>query len=248
MLLEQRLEEIVKIVSEKGSVTVQELMEKFNTSESTIRRDLTSLHNSGRLIKVHGGALALDPNFMSKDDDVESRQLLNQSEKGEIAKYAASLIKPNDFVYLDAGTTTERMIPYLTVKDSVYVTNSISIAYKLGKASLTTFILGGELKSSTEAVIGGEAILGLSKYNFTKGFFGTNGVSHQHGFTTPDTNEAMVKKIALSRCKERFILSDSSKFNQISPICFADFSEATVITTKLKDNTYKQYNNILEVK
>lgn len=246
MLLEQRLEEIVKLVEEKRSVTVQELTEQFSASESTIRRDLTTLHSNGRLIKVHGGAIALDSNFNAKDDDIESRQLLFQAEKSEIARYAASLIKANDFVYLDSGTTTEHMIPYLSEKNAVYVTNSISIAKKLAKSSLTSFIIGGELKPSTEAIVGSDAILNLSKYNFTKGFFGTNGISAQLGFTTPDVSEAMVKKAALLRCRDAYILSDSSKFNQICPVTFAEFFEANIITTKIKDNTFKQYNTILE--
>lgn len=247
MLVEQRLEAIIKIVDEKRSVTVQELMELFDASESTIRRDLTALHSNGRLIKVHGGALALGSNYNTKDDDIESRQLLNQTEKNLIAQYAASLIRENDFVYLDSGTTTECMIPYITQKKAVFVTNSITNAKKLTKAGLTTYIIGGELKASTEAIVGNEAILNLNKYNFTKGFFGTNGISIQFGFTTPDLNEAMVKKAAFLRCSDRYILCDPSKFNQISPITFAGFSEAKIITTKMMDENYSQCNNILEV-
>lgn len=247
VLVEQRFEEILKIVDEKRSVTVQELMDLLETSESTIRRDLTTLHSNGRLIKVHGGAIALGSNYNTKDDFVEARQALNLKDKKKIARYAASLIRANDFVYLDAGTTTEYLIDYLEEKRAVFVTNAISHAQKLVKAGCTVYLIGGELKASTEAIVGNEAILNINKYNFTKGFFGSNGVSLKIGFTTPDLNEAMVKKAAFARCSDRYILCDPTKFNQISPITFASFSESKIITTSLEDTSYKQCSNILEV-
>ncbi|SFR69556.1 DeoR/GlpR family DNA-binding transcription regulator [Anaeromicropila populeti] len=247
MLAEQRFEEIIRIVEEKKSVTVQELMEIFEASDSTIRRDLIALHLQGKLIKVHGGAIALSSYYNTKDDDVEFRQSRNAEDKNKIAKYAAQLIKANDFVYLDAGTTTGAMIPYITETTVTFVTNSISNAGKLIKAGCKVFIIGGEVKASTEAIAGNEAVFNLNKYNFTKGFFGTNGISRQFGFTTPDLNEAMVKKAALERCKDGYILGDSSKFNQLSPITFADFTRAKVITTIVKDDNYKNCSNILEV-
>lgn len=247
VLVEQRFEEILKIVDEQRSVTVQELMDLLEASESTIRRDLTSLHSNGRLIKVHGGAIALGSNYNTKDDYVESRQTLNSDEKRVIARYAASLIRANDFVYLDAGTTTEYLIDYLEEKNAVFVTNAIAHARKLIKSGCTVYLIGGELKASTEAIVGNEAILNLNKYNFTKGFFGTNGVSMKIGFTTPDLNEAMVKKAAFARCSDSYVLCDSSKFNQICPITFAEFAESKIITTNLEDTRYKQCKNILEV-
>ena len=247
MLAEQRFEEILKLVKEKRSVTVQELMEILNASESTIRRDLTALHSSGKLVKVHGGAIALDSNYNTKDDDVSSRQNLNSEEKEQIAAYAASLITDNDFVYLDAGTTTGCIIPYIKETNAVFVTNSISNAQKLIKRGFAVNIIGGELKASTEAVVGSEAILNLSKYNFTKGFFGSNGICMDFGFTTPDVNEAMVKKTALLRCSKAYVLGDSSKFSQISPISFAEFLQADIITTRIKEQKYKDCSNLVEV-
>lgn len=247
MLAEQRFDEILKLVEEKRSITVQELMELFDASESTIRRDLTALHSSGKLIKVYGGAIALGSNYNTKDEDVASRQTMNSDEKEQIAKYAASLITGNDFVYLDAGTTTGCMIPYMKETNAVFVTNSISNAQKLIKRGFTVNIIGGELKASTEAIVGSEAILNLSKYNFTKGFFGSNGICIDFGFTTPDVNEAMVKKTALLRCSKGYVLGDSSKFSQISPISFAEFQQAEIITTRVKEQKYKNCSNIVEV-
>ena len=103
MLLEKRLEQILKLVEQNGSVSVQELTELLGASESTIRRDLTLLSEEGRVNKVHGGATAINF-YYDKDEDVESRKNLNKEEKIEIAKYAASLI-PVSYTHLRAHET-----------------------------------------------------------------------------------------------------------------------------------------------
>lgn len=77
----------------------------------------------------------------------------------------------------------------------------------------------------------------LKKYNFSKGFFGTNGVSNKSGYTTPDVNEAMVKREAIKRCMESFILADESKLDEVSFITFANISDSTLITSKTNGNS-----------
>ena len=127
MLAQERFERILEILREKQSVTVVELTEKLNTSESTIRRDLTELNRQGLLIKVHGGATAIK-SVLSREEEVITKSKKHQEEKRKIAKYAASLINKEDIVYLDAGTTTEMMLDYLREYDVIYVTNGITHA------------------------------------------------------------------------------------------------------------------------
>ena len=105
-------------------------------------------------------------------------------------------------------------------------------------------LIGGELKGSTEAVIGSQAMQMLKNYHFTKGFFGTNGISSKAGYTTPDINEALVKKAAMQKCSKSFIVCDSSKFNTISAVTFASFREATVVTN-LCPAEFSKYKNII---
>lgn len=247
VLAEERFHEILQLVNERRAVTVQELTELLATSESTIRRDLTVLHNQGRLIKVHGGATALDASFAATDDSVAVREDLNREEKNRIARYAASLVTAEDFVFLDAGTTTGLMIDYLTEKRAVFVTDATVHAKRLAQKGFRVLVLGGEMKLSTEALVGAETVTALRRYNFTKGFFGTNGISLHHGFSTPDISEALVKEQAVRQCRERFVLSDASKFSKISPVTFARFSDAVVITTSLDDSRYQNCTNIFEV-
>ena len=238
MLAQERFERILEILREKQSVTVVELTEKLNTSESTIRRDLTELNRQGLLIKVHGGATAIK-SVLSREEEVITKSKKHQEEKRKIAKYAASLINKEDIVYLDAGTTTEMMLDYLREYDVIYVTNGITHARKL--------LIGGEIKAVTEALVGEEALEQLDKYNFTKGFFGTNGIDLKRGFTTPDQKEAAVKKKAMEQCQKTYILSDASKFNVISTIKFADLKKAEIITDHLENKEFKRITNIEEV-
>lgn len=247
MLTEERYELILQEINKNSVVYVSELVTLLDTSESTIRRDLNALHKAGKLKKVHGGATALDKGINTKEDMVSVRQKLHTDEKVQIAKYAASLIEPGDFVYIDAGTTTEVMINFIEEKEAIFVTNGIAHGKKLVEKQCKTFILGGEIKWATEATIGVEAINSLKKYNFTKGFFGTNGISKNRGYTTPDINEALVKEEALSRTRNAYVLSDNSKFDEISSVTFGELYKAAIITTTIEDNEYKELTEVLEV-
>ena len=157
MLTEERFAQILRIVNEEKSVTVQDLKERLHTSESTIRRDLTVLDQKKLLVKVHGGATVLEMDYTAKDIAVASRMNQNTEEKKEIGKFAADLIESDDFVYLDAGTTVSHMLEYITSKDAVFVTNGISHAQMLTRKGFTVYLLGGMLKPATEAVIGLQA-------------------------------------------------------------------------------------------
>lgn len=248
MLTEERLQKIVSYVTEKQSITVAQLTDLLDASEATIRRDLNFLHQEGLILKVRGGAIAKDTTLMTKDDTVSKRKEQNIEEKVKIARYAATLLEPNDFVYLDAGTTTEMMIDYLQERQVTFVTNAISHGKKLTEKGYTTYILGGELKLATEAIVGEIAIASLEQYHFTKGFWGANGIDDKQGITTPEMKEARLKKQGIRQCKTPYVLCDSSKFSKVSSVTFASFNEVNIITNKLNDKRYQQYKNIKEVK
>lgn len=246
MLTQERQTAILHLVEEKGSATVAELTALLNSSESTIRRDLASMDAGGLLHKVHGGATALQNNFSREEYGVAVKHGLYQKEKSSIAKQAAAFVKPGDLVYLDAGTTTEQMADFLTCTDAVYLTNGIQTARRLAQRGLTVYVPAGRVKSATEAIVGSEAHLSLSRYNFTIGFFGTNGITLREGFTTPDLGEARVKSTAFSRCQRRVVLADPSKFGVLAAVSFAALPEAEILTTKLPDPQYRSATTILE--
>lgn len=248
MLSEERFNRILIELKNKKAVTVTELVNLLNTSESTIRRDLTTLDKMGKLIKVHGGATSVDfdNELVTEEKDFLSKLNLNYDEKRLIAEYAATLIKSKDFVYIDAGTSTDLMIDFINVSDAVYVTNGIDHCKKLHERGCKVYIVGGEVKSSTGAIIGAEVISSLEKYNFTKGFFGTNGISQKCGFTTPDINEGLVKMEAIKRCNRSYVLADTSKFNKIKSFTFADIKDSTIITTHLNNKNIKKITDVIE--
>ena len=231
MFTEERYNIILQELKNRGIVSVTELVKLLDASESTVRRDLNSLHNDGQLKKIHGGAISIGDNTSRHDYKVNVRKTLNTEEKHKIAKYAAGLIKNDDIIYLDAGTTTEALIDYIEADRVLVVTNGIVHAKKLLERGIRTFIIGGEVKIATEAIIGSSAVDDLKKYNFSKGFFGTNGVSNRNGYTTPDVNEAMVKKEAIKRCIEPYVLADESKIEEVSFVTFANISDSSLITS-----------------
>lgn len=245
MLTEHRQEVILNIVNEKGSITVSELREMFGISESTARRDLTELDKAGKLTKVFGGAIAIEGPVTTTELSVVQKLEVNIEEKRKIAKYAASLIQADDFVFIDAGTTTECMIDYITCKEATYITNAVLHGRKMAQKGLKVIMIGGELKAITEAIVGGQALLDINKYHFTKGFFGTNGVSMKNGFTTPDQSEAMTKSAALSNSAEGYILADADKFRKTSSVTFASFDDAIIITNVSPTGHYANCKNII---
>lgn len=247
MLTETRQEEILQLLNIHGSVTVQELTEHFQASESTIRRDLNVLDKKGALTKVFGGAVRRESAITTQEEQVSLRRELHQEAKIRIARYAAALIQPDDFIYLDAGTTTGCMIPFLTERSAVFVTNAVAHALRLAENGFRVILIGGELKAATEAIVGNEAYVTLQKYHFTKGFFGTNGADRSFGFTTPDINEAMIKECAMKHTAKPYVLCDSSKFHQISPVGFGEFSLAQVLTDRLPEETFRGLKNITVV-
>ena len=247
MLTEERFKLILDILKEKKSITVSELVEELKISESTVRRDLTSLSKMGKLNKVHGGATFLEESYNNEELDVKIKHTLNVDEKKRIGKFAASLIEEGDFIYIDAGTSTELMIDYINEKKAIYVTNGIVHAKKLVQKGLEAFILGGQIKLSTEAIIGIEAVNNIRKYNFTKCFVGTNGIDLKAKFTTPDVNEALLKNEAMNRSKKVYVLSDVSKFNKISSITFGNLDKTIIITTKVNEKKFMNNKNIVEV-
>ena len=237
MLAEERFAQIIDLLSEKRSATVQELCEALNASESTIRRDLTELDRLGKLNKVHGGATLPDSQFLAEEPTMDAKQSLAIAEKRAIAKAAATLIRPQDFVYIDAGTTTLALVQVLSgsALEAHYVTNGIAHARLLAQKGCKVFVPGGMLRPNTEAIVGAAAVASLQAYNFTKAFLGANGVDLQAGFTTPDPEEAAVKATA-----------DSTKFARVYPAVITELRGGAILTDRCPSPQYAKQTLVKE--
>lgn len=247
LLTEERHTIILEALARQRSVNLAELCEMLDASESTVRRDLAMLDENGMLLKVRGGAMALGENFTSMEHNVEEKANMFVEEKTAIARYAASLIEDGDFVYLDAGTTTEKMIGFIPSKSVTFVTNAFINAKQLAQRGFKVLILPGEVKLSTEAIVGADAVIALTRYNFTKCFMGVNGISIRGGFSTPDVSEAAVKSTAVTRSKEAYILGDHSKFGKITASKFAELKKGQIITDKATSKKYSSETTVKEV-
>lgn len=248
MLTEERYSIILEQIRQNNSVTLTELCKLLGASESTVRRDLTSLDERGLIKKVHGGAISTDDHSLNLvEHDVMSKSTMFTEEKIAIARFAASLVDDGDFVFIDAGTTTEKMIDFLPDKKVTFVTNAFVHAKKLAQRGFVVYIPAGEIKVTTEAIVGAECVSSLQGYNFTKSFIGVNGISLSAGISTPDVNEASVKSVVVQNSKTAYILADHSKFDQIASVTFAQLGRVRIITDKLKDKKYLTKANIKEV-
>src|SRR5699024_9831723 len=142
--------------------------------------------------RIHG--VARSTYQLEEELSVSEKSSKNIQEKQTIAKLAASLVKENDVIYIDAGTTTLAMINFLTAKNITVVTNGVAHASLLADKEIQAFLLGGRVKYSTKAVIGTDSLRDLKSYQFNKAFLGTNGIHLEYGYTTPDPDEAALKK------------------------------------------------------
>ena len=157
MFAEQRRRQILQILDTHGSTTLTELTRLLGASESTVRRDLQEMDNKGLLVRVFGGAMSKNSKTDLREEDVSEKQTINIAEKQRIGKYAAALIKPDDFVYIDAGTTTGSMIPFITEYSAVYVTNAVAHGLELARRGFRVNLVGGEIRGVTEAIVGNAA-------------------------------------------------------------------------------------------
>ena len=239
MLSQDRQALILDIIKEQGSITVTRLTEILETSESTVRRDLSFLANKGKINKVHGGATAISQEFIKLEDNIEEKLTKNTDEKSKIAQYAASQVQDDDFVFIDAGTTTLLM--------TTFITNGIDHAKQLAKNGCNVIVLGGKLKQSTEAIIGLVAAKNLQNYSFTKAFIGANGISEKQGYTTPDTEEAMLKAVTIEKSFVTYVLADFSKFDKVSAVSFGSIDCACIVTDKCPNAKLKKLTVIKEV-
>ena len=246
MLAEQRARAILQQLSQHQTVSVTELCRTTGASEATIRRDLNALADRGKLVKIHGGATTLEEEFLAREPDPATKQSYAR-EKERIARYAASLVGEDDVVFLDTGTTVLHMAQYLKDSTALFVTSSIDLAGMLSAFERQVYVLGGMLKPGTVDIVGAEALDALRRYNFTKAFLGTSGVSVNQGFTTPDPEAAALKILAASRAKSVYMLADSSKFDRITAAAILPLDGVEIITDKLPDRKYLDSTDVIAV-
>ncbi|MDO4670408.1 MAG: DeoR/GlpR family DNA-binding transcription regulator [Aerococcus sp.] len=231
MLTEERQERIKQLVDRESVVQIRDLVRTFNVSESTIRRDLADLERAGRIKRLHGGAKSL--RSLVDEPSLKEKRIINQTAKANIAKRAALAVEDGDVLFLDAGTTTLAMVPFMAHKAVTMVTNSVEAASLALEYEIDTILLGGRLKQGTGAIIGSVAQSQLANYRFQKAFMGMNAITASDGYMTPDVEEAEIKRQVMQCSQCNYVLVDRSKFDQQSFCQVAPLKLATLITEPL---------------
>lgn len=246
MLTNERHDFILNLLEEKRTVKLQELVEKTDASESTLRRDLTELENMGKLERVFGGAILPSRNL--QEPSIADKSTRNLMEKKAVAEFAATFVQEGDSVFLDAGTTTLQMIPFLKDKNPVVVTNGLPLAESLNDHGITTYLTGGLLKPRTGAFVGSGTLMALGTYHFDICFLGVNGFHMEYGYTTPDPEEAAIKRMASSHSKMTYMLADHSKIHKVSFAKIMDLQEASLIVDRLEAADQAEFEKLTSVK
>ncbi len=231
---EERRNVILDILKRKGKVTVQELVERFNVSSVTIRKDLEFLESNGSIVRTHGGAMLADHsksewNFLKKIHQKEA-------EKKRIAKKIVSLIEDGDTVILDSSSTNYYVTYELRHADFssiTVVTNNVFIAGKLIEQGVEVIVLGGVVRENSLSLVGPWALRFLEEINVDKAFLGTTGFSIEKGFMTPSIVEADVKRAMIKSASKVYVVTDSTKFHRSAFASFAMPEEIDGVITDI---------------
>lgn len=210
-----------------------ELIDMFKMSPATIRNDLRELETAELIKRTHGGAIPADSVRVGFELDATRKIVKNQSLKEIIAKKAASLIEDGDIVILDTGTTTLEMAAWLHDKKNLTViVNDLQLALALEKYEhIHVVVVGGSLRKGFHCTVGPLAINLLKELNVDKVFLGTNCFTVSKGCTTPDINQAEVKKMMMHIANQTILLCDSTKIGKNSFIQFARAEDIDLLIT-----------------
>lgn len=209
----ERQEEILKILEKNKSISVNKLSNLLYASPPTIRRDLTSLENQGKILRTHGGAILRQsaegeiPLMLREDQNKTSKQI--------IAEKASKYVNNGDVIFLDASSTAAHLVPFLkNFKDIIIITNSPKTSIKLGEENIKNYCTGGLLLSHSIAYIGNEAENFISRINADVFFFSSRGYTENGYITDSSIEEAAVKKAMMRNAAKAFYMCDSSKKNK----------------------------------
>ncbi|TFV57592.1 DeoR/GlpR transcriptional regulator [Mycobacterium sp. PS03-16] len=243
MYAEERQQAIATLVMENGRASVAELAAAYDVTTETVRRDLAVLDRAGLVRRVHGGAVPARSLHLV-EAGVGERENSRADYKNAIAAAAVDYCPVGGgSMLLDAGTTTARIAAALpTDRELVVVTNSVPIAARLaGVPSVHLQLLGGRVRGLTQAAVGEQTLRVLDHLRVDVAFLGTNGITARHGLSTPDSEEAAVKRAMVSAANYVVVAADSSKIGREEFVRFAPIERVdTLITDREIDDAHRR--------
>jgi len=226
----ERQDWICEKLQKDNYISIKAIQEQFpDVSRVTIHRDLLYLEDRGRLIRVRGGAKALQ---YQNEPIFDERSRSNVTGKLRMAKKAAELIGSSVSIFLDAGTSIALLAKEIPDKNMIITTTSPAIVGELCKLIKPSINLcGGTINKNNLAVSGQRTLDELELINIDVAFIGASGVSVTSGFVCGQESDMLVKKKALERARTRVLLCDSEKFGRVLPFTFANWSDIDYIIT-----------------
>ena len=214
MIPEQRQKELVRLLRTAGVLSIRDLTELMKVSHMTVRRDISSLEESGQVVAVQGGVRLAESSGVEPPAERSSRAQLELPRKQAIGELASTLVGDNMVVFLDAGTTCESVVPFLAARKGVtVVTNDYYVVAALfDYPEIETIHTGGTVDVASRSSSGPLAAATLAAVNVDVCFLSTGTWDVQHGVTTPSTEKVVLKRAAMAAAATSVLLADSTKF------------------------------------
>lgn len=246
-----RLKKIEDLLTQNGSVTINNLSLLLKVSEETIRRDLDKLSKTIKFKRVRGGAYL----FQTSDIEVpvKIREEMYVKEKKIIGEQSVSFIEEGDTIMLDSSTTALYIAKILNKKNkkATVITNSSQIINELSENKLIEVIcLGGKLRRSTKSFVGSAATGNLKNLFGDKSFVSCTSINLEFGITDNNNLEAEIRRMMFKNSVKKFLVVDHTKFDKpaINKICDLKDIDVLIIDKKISEKYMKILNkNKVEV-
>lgn len=239
MYATERQDLIERILFEEGRVAVVELAGRFDVTTETVRRDLDALERSGALRRVHGGAVPLE-RASTAESSLADRAQRRSGAKHAIAQRALDALGEgfHGSIYFDAGTTTAAIADQLAARltmsrgSAEVVTHSLTLAHSLATADAVSLsVIGGRVRGVTAAAVGADTVRAIEALRPDVAFVGVNGLSAAFGASTPDPDEAAVKRAIVRAARRVIVVADESKFDRELLVTFASLTDIDLLVT-----------------
>ncbi|GAE30879.1 DeoR/GlpR family DNA-binding transcription regulator [Alkalihalobacillus hemicellulosilyticus] len=226
----ERFEAILHELEKKKIVKVSELSQLLGVTEKTIRIDLVALEEKGLLKRIHGGAVLHEES--GSLFPIKERKSKYNERKLNLSEAALTLIKPNETILLDGGSTTRQLANLLGDFPVTVITNDITIAYELmNKELVQLMVLGGTRIGTSSSLFGVQASDLLKRIRVNRLFIGATGVSIEHGLTVLNSFHIEWKRQILQCADQVTLVADSTKFEKVGLIQFAQINDVNEIVT-----------------
>jgi DeoR family transcriptional regulator, fructose operon transcriptional repressor len=234
----QRRADLAEFVEEHGQATVGMLVEAFDVSGDTVRRDLQYLHEQGVVVRSYGGVVRRD-DLARFDPPFVSRTGANKEAKAAIGALAATLVSDQQTLIVNGGTTTLALARALKgKKDLTVVTNNLHLPGNIPAGAVSELhILGGQFRMTSFATLGPVELPDVEggrthAFHADLAFIGVGGVSGELGFTGGDLRESSMIRHMIERAERVVVLADSSKFGRTAFARIGELSLADGLITE----------------